>query len=96
MPTAVLVESVAVTVSPETVIPVAPQSDEEQRRICTQIASEGHVTALIPETFERTDVPVKQIAFRVGYSHVTNFINAFSAQFGRPPSHFRKSKAVVD
>jgi len=34
---------------------------------------------------EYGDVPLKQIAYRVGYNHVTNFINAFSAQYGAPP-----------
>lgn len=48
------------------------------------------------QAIESSNVPVKQIAFRVGYSHVTNFINAFKAQFGKPPSHFRKGKGVID
>ncbi|MBF0166964.1 MAG: helix-turn-helix transcriptional regulator [Alphaproteobacteria bacterium] len=39
---------------------------------------------------ENTDVPIKQIAFRIGYSHVTNFTNAFKAQFDKSPSQFRK------
>jgi AraC-like DNA-binding protein len=34
---------------------------------------------------EREDVPVKQVAHRVGYNHVTNFIRAFTARFGAPP-----------
>ncbi len=32
-----------------------------------------------------SDIPLKEIAHRVGYNHVTNFINAFSARFGAPP-----------
>ena len=29
--------------------------------------------------------PLKQVAFRVGYNHVSNFINAFTARYGEPP-----------
>lgn len=29
--------------------------------------------------------PLKQIAWRVGYNHVSNFINAYSARYGAPP-----------
>src|SRR3546814_8027422 len=32
--------------------------------------------------------PIKQIAFRVGYNHVTNFINAFTARYGMPPGRY--------
>jgi AraC-like DNA-binding protein len=30
-------------------------------------------------------VSLKEIAFRVGYNHVTNFINAFTRRYGAPP-----------
>jgi transcriptional regulator GlxA family with amidase domain len=33
-------------------------------------------------------IPLKQVAFRVGYNHVTNFINAFSARYGEPPRRY--------
>lgn len=39
---------------------------------------------------EATDIPIKQIAHRVGYRHVTNFISAFTQQFGESPSRFRQ------
>lgn len=29
--------------------------------------------------------PLKQIAWRVGYNHVSNFINAYTARYGAPP-----------
>lgn len=35
------------------------------------------------------DVPLKQIAHRVGYIHVTNFINAFTKHFGLPPRTYQ-------
>ncbi len=34
--------------------------------------------------------PLKEIAFRVGYNHVTNFINAFTARYGAPPRRYRR------
>jgi AraC-like DNA-binding protein len=40
--------------------------------------------------FESSDVPLKQIAFRVGYNHVTNFVNAFTARYGAPPRQYRE------
>lgn len=36
------------------------------------------------------DVPLKQIAHRVGYNHVTNFINAFTKHFGKPPRQYQE------
>jgi AraC-like DNA-binding protein len=39
---------------------------------------------------ETTDIPVKQIAHGVGYSHVTNFISAFARRYGRPPVQFQR------
>lgn len=38
--------------------------------------------------FESGEVLLKQIAFRVGYNHVTNFINAFTARYGAPPRRY--------
>lgn len=37
---------------------------------------------------EANAAPLKQIAFRVGYNHVTNFINAFTARYGEPPGRY--------
>ena len=34
---------------------------------------------------EDLDLPLKQIAWRVGYSHATNFISAYRNRFGLPP-----------
>jgi AraC-like DNA-binding protein len=33
-------------------------------------------------------VPIKTVAFRVGYNHVTNFITAFTRRFGAPPRQY--------
>src|SRR5262249_41732729 len=35
-------------------------------------------------------VSLKQVAFRVGYDHVSNFINAFTARYGMPPRQYCK------
>jgi AraC-like DNA-binding protein len=39
------------------------------------------------------DVTLKAIAFRVGYNHVTNFINAFAARYGAPPRQYRRDSS---
>lgn len=36
---------------------------------------------------------VKEIAFRVGYNHVTNFINAFTARYGVAPKQYARRHA---
>jgi AraC-like DNA-binding protein len=36
-------------------------------------------------------VSLKEIAFRVGYNHVPNFANAFSARYGAPPRQYLHS-----
>ncbi|MGH6735047.1 MAG: helix-turn-helix transcriptional regulator [Methyloceanibacter sp.] len=41
------------------------------------------------QALENEDLPVKRIAFRVGYNHVNNFINAFTARYGTPPRKYR-------
>ena len=38
--------------------------------------------------FESKNVLVKEVAFRVGYNHVSNFINAFTARYGAPPRQY--------
>ena len=40
-------------------------------------------------------LPVKEIAFRLGYSHVNNFIAAFTRKFGMPPARYRRSAVSV-
>ena len=39
----------------------------------------------------RTDLPIKAVAGRAGFSSRTHFSEAFSKQYGSPPSHFRAS-----
>lgn len=34
------------------------------------------------------DLPMKTVAFRVGYTHVSNFTRAFAARFGEPPRRY--------
>lgn len=38
--------------------------------------------------------PLKQVAFRVGYNHVTNFINAFTARYGEPPGRYLEAGGI--
>jgi len=35
--------------------------------------------------FHSGAVTLKEVSFRVGYNHVTNFINAFTQRYGAPP-----------
>lgn len=44
---------------------------------------------------ERETVPIKDVAFRVGYNHVTNFINAFTARFGAPPRRYLQERRAA-
>jgi AraC-like DNA-binding protein len=41
---------------------------------------------------ESEAVPLKTVADRVGYRHVTNFISAFTARFGHPPRQLAPSR----
>ncbi len=41
----------------------------------------------------QTDVPMKELAHRLGYSHVNNFIAAFRNRFGHSPGSLRKQAA---
>ena len=41
------------------------------------------------KVLETEEVPLKQVAFRVGYQHPSNFINAFTRQYGMPPRQYR-------
>ena len=38
--------------------------------------------------FSSGTLPLKEIAFRVGYNHVSNFVNAFTARYGAPPRQY--------
>jgi AraC-like DNA-binding protein len=40
---------------------------------------------------EHTQVPIKQLAARLGYAHVSNFTIAFKKHFGYPPGYLRKN-----
>ena len=42
---------------------------------------------------ETTDTPIKQIAYGVGYNHVTNFISAFTRRYGKPPMRYMRERA---
>lgn len=39
--------------------------------------------------------PLKQIAWRVGYNHVSNFINAYTARYGAPPRRHAESRTQM-
>ncbi|WP_157217133.1 helix-turn-helix transcriptional regulator [Flavisphingomonas formosensis] len=38
-----------------------------------------------------TDLPLKEISFRLGFAHVGNFSAAFQREFDVPPSHYRRA-----
>lgn len=40
---------------------------------------------------EAEKLPLKDVARRVGYNHVTNFINAFAARYGAPPRRYLRA-----
>lgn len=42
------------------------------------------------EMLEQGELAIKEIAFTVGYSHVSNFSSAFAAHFGAPPATYAK------
>ncbi|MBM3529534.1 MAG: helix-turn-helix transcriptional regulator [Alphaproteobacteria bacterium] len=44
---------------------------------------------------EAQALPMKVVAERVGYRHVTNFINAFTARYGTPPGVFARGRAAA-
>jgi AraC-like DNA-binding protein len=44
------------------------------------------------DLLEAEDFLVKQIAEKVGYSNVTNFVRDFSAVYGMPPNEFRRMR----
>lgn len=45
---------------------------------------------------ETTEMPLKVLAYRVGYSDVSNFIHAFKARFGSPPRRFLRARGGAD
>jgi AraC-like DNA-binding protein len=44
---------------------------------------------------ERGDLPLKTIAARVGYRHVSNFISAFAARYGEPPRQYVRRRTAA-
>lgn len=42
---------------------------------------------------QKSHVPMKVLAERIGYSHVNNFINAFRKKFGYPPGKLRRRES---
>ncbi|WP_193369385.1 helix-turn-helix transcriptional regulator [Pelagibius marinus] len=45
------------------------------------------------QVLETEDIPLKVVAHRVGYRHVTNFINAFTQRYGTPPKRYLRELA---
>ena len=44
------------------------------------------------EALLKTDLPMKNMALNMGYSHVNHFISAFGKKFGYSPGSLRKRK----
>lgn len=42
-----------------------------------------------------TDLPIKQIAYAVGYEHQSSFVRAFERRFSQAPSFYRQKAAVA-
>ena len=49
----------------------------------------AHRLDLARHALLETDVPMKALAHKLGYSHVNNFINAFQKRFGQSPGSLR-------
>ncbi|MFM8331624.1 MAG: helix-turn-helix domain-containing protein [Candidatus Methylumidiphilus sp.] len=47
---------------------------------------------LAKQLLTEENLPIKQVAHRLGYSNVHNFTHAFTARFGMPPGAMRKGK----
>jgi AraC-like DNA-binding protein len=52
--------------------------------VAEQRLTQAHATVL------ETDLPMKRLADRLGYSHVNHFITAFKRKFGYPPGSLRR------
>jgi AraC-like DNA-binding protein len=46
--------------------------------------------ALAKDLLRRQDLPLSEVAERVGYSSASTFSTAFSRHVGQPPSHFAR------
>lgn len=53
---------------------------------------EVHMTAARDALAEGLDVPLKQLAWQLGYNQPSNFINAFRRRFGVAPGGFRRHR----
>jgi AraC family transcriptional regulator len=55
----------------------------------------SHIAAIQSEKaatlLRTTDLPLKEIGFRLGFAHVGNFSNAFQREFDVPPSLYRRT-----
>jgi AraC-like DNA-binding protein len=51
----------------------------------------GHRLKEAHAALVETNIPIKQLAARLGYAHTSNFSIAFKRQFGYPPGSLRKS-----
>lgn len=45
---------------------------------------------------EAGELSLKEIAWRVGYGHVNNFIAAFADEFGQPPRRFQRRNIAAE
>jgi AraC-like DNA-binding protein len=43
----------------------------------------------------RTDLPIKQIAYAMGYQHISSFTRAFERRFAEPPCAYRKHNPIA-
>lgn len=44
----------------------------------------------------KSDVPIKSLALRLGYSHVAHFTNTFKKKFGYPPGSLRRGRPTQE
>lgn len=72
----------------------SPRSLRTRYKRATGAGLSGHIAAVqlekAAEMLRTTDLPLKEIAFRVGYGHVSNFSGAFQRRFNQPPSQYRR------
>jgi AraC-like DNA-binding protein len=49
-----------------------------------------HKMQLAGEMLQEGSLPIKEITFRLGYAHVSNFTTAFTKRYGAPPADYRQ------
>ncbi len=47
------------------------------------------------ELLHSTEMPVKEVSYRVGYRHAPSFVRAFGSKFGSSPTDYRSRQRVV-